>query len=850
MSLVRLTCSSATGTNWTSPSNATARDSSFATHATATANPLVLKTWATIPSLSSSDPRKISVVVVGKIDHASASNRLLNVRIGITAGVFYTGSITMAQDYGAFVAELNEGSWGLSESGLYTNINDANFEVQIERGNITNNPTISIDFVYIIFEYKEANAYKEFGDGRMFVAQFQDQGIIADGAARPLFDRGSPSEPFYTTGLTAPITAPSIDNSASAVASGSMIGDKRAYVTFRRISDGTRSNPSPASIELNMDSQALTVFNIPVHEAHNEASSTDIRREVWVNVTGSGSAFLAAELDNNTDTSTVIDISDEVGVNRELLEFVNNDTPPAARYLAPFKERIVGFGERVLSGTTNVAGSTNLVNISTTGIKLRQLLNSSHVDKFIEFAGDSQRYRITAVNSPECVTISPAAPASLVLGTAFRIYSRDAVSVSWSQRGLPQQWNTTNKATFAVAESDSGSGLMPHQGRVLCFMKRHVGTFNWDEDPAQDGSLAMLVAGRGALESCVATAQGTIFALDTVGIYRYTGGASVEDIDAPIRPLIEGRAGETLYVDWSKADRFWAMADERHGMVHFFVVTNSSVSGYPEHSLTFDYLVNSWYILKWNQPLTCGGTVLMNDGRIAPLVAMGGTDSGTNAYFWEFWSGNCDAINDPTHTYRGTATSVGASTLTDTGATFTIANLGLAGATVEIYSGTGSGQKRTITSNTGTQLTVNAAWSPVLDTTSKYVIGPIDVVWKSGWLTFDLPLLRKRLHELRLYWTPNSSLPSIIDIEVFKDYEATAQSAKVETASEGSSVYPSDTTYAISTSQNQGFVRIPVEGVWAYVYSVRASWKGTNKERPILDQTGLFAQNDDEVPIV
>jgi hypothetical protein len=93
-------------------------------------------------------------------------------------------------------------------------------------------------------------------------------------------------------------------------------------------------------------------------------------------------------------------------------------------------------------------------------------------------------------------------------------------------------------------------------------------------------------------------------------------------------------------------------------------------------------------------------------------------------------------------------------------------------------------------------------------------------------------------------------LPAIINLEVFKDYEATALAAKSETNSEGSNVFVDDSTYAISTSQHQGFVRIPVEGVWAYVYSVKASWKGTNKERPIMDQAAMFAQNSEEIPLV
>lgn len=69
---------------------------------------------------------------------------------------------------------------------------------------------------------------------------------------------------------------------------------------------------------------------------------------------------------------------------------------------------------------------------------------------------------------------------------------------------------------------------------------------------------------------------------------------------------------------------------------------------------------------------------------------------------------------------QGTATSGGATTLTDTGKSFGVnvhANRAL-----NIVAGTGSGQTRTIVSNTATVITVDAAWGTNPDSTSQYVI--------------------------------------------------------------------------------------------------------------------------------
>lgn len=64
------------------------------------------------------------------------------------------------------------------------------------------------------------------------------------------------------------------------------------------------------------------------------------------------------------------------------------------------------------------------------------------------------------------------------------------------------------------------------------------------------------------------------------------------------------------------------------------------------------------------------------------------------------------------------ATGGGASTLDDTGRGWTVNQW--TNATVEITSGTGAGQTRTVSSNTGTQLTVSSAWATAPDAISFY----------------------------------------------------------------------------------------------------------------------------------
>jgi|GEM_PF-4834260 len=80
-----------------------------------------------------------------------------------------------------------------------------------------------------------------------------------------------------------------------------------------------------------------------------------------------------------------------------------------------------------------------------------------------------------------------------------------------------------------------------------------------------------------------------------------------------------------------------------------------------------------------------------------------------------------DIVMDGVSAATGTATSGGASTLTDSGASFGVN--AFAGNVVQITAGTGVGQSRVIASNTATVLTTATAWTlPGVDNTSVYDI--------------------------------------------------------------------------------------------------------------------------------
>jgi hypothetical protein len=93
-------------------------------------------------------------------------------------------------------------------------------------------------------------------------------------------------------------------------------------------------------------------------------------------------------------------------------------------------------------------------------------------------------------------------------------------------------------------------------------------------------------------------------------------------------------------------------------------------------------------------------------------------------FLWRYDSGTNDGV--PSGTVTGTVTAATANTLTDSAATFYTTGDDLIGCQVRIVSGTGVGQTRYITANTGTELTVESNWATNPSTDSTYRVGGVD----------------------------------------------------------------------------------------------------------------------------
>jgi len=139
--------------------------------------------------------------------------------------------------------------------------------------------------------------------------------------------------------------------------------------------------------------------------------------------------------------------------------------------------------------------------------------------------------------------------------------------------------------------------------------------------------------------------------------------------------------------------------------------------------------IEQWRLTGYVSGTTDGSLVLYvrNVGAFAPLqlgsieiIGTPGNGGLRNSIFATQQNGAWTLSTAPT---SGTASSGTATTLTDSGKTWTANQW--AGYFVTISAGTGKGQLRTISSNTATALTVSSAWATTPDSTSQYSVAAV-----------------------------------------------------------------------------------------------------------------------------
>jgi hypothetical protein len=331
--------------------------------------------------------------------------------------------------------------------------------------------------------------------------------------------------------------------------------------------------------------------------------------------------------------------------------------------------------------------------------------------------------------------------------------------VYFSEAGLPESWPPTN-AIELQEDGDEITGLMAKGSFVFILERRHIYRLTFQSDPLTDGGI-FLSGNRGCVNHrCWVDVEGTSYMLDEEGIHAFDGGQQIQAAGSPVQQLF--RPGELVQyqINWRASPYFHAVHYAKQQTIRWFVALSGDEL--PRHAIAYNYRQQRWWLEEFRIPI---GASTPGFVRNIPVVLLGGPFR----QVFLFWQNYLDGPDPTAGTVRGTATSAGLLSLTDTLAAF--ASSGVIGSPLAIVDGTGKGQMRQIVSVVGQTLGIDLPWSVMPDTTSVYQVGAIQYQYRCTWFPFAI---NEEWNERRLQmvFEPGKNAGTM-DLRVMDDFSDT-----------------------------------------------------------------------------
>jgi hypothetical protein len=525
-------------------------------------------------------------------------------------------------------------------------------------------------------------------------------------------------------GIRAPVAAPTV---AVAAGGGATAG---SYDCYMRYIDNTLPDPIPGNLSpvATVVAVALDKFNWTVPIAVlGRASSTELWRStaydplvdaqpnviykiatLAAGVTSfTGDTFTDAQLLDSEDEDTLKILLEDGSLNANRFVPPPNDRP----IMVMFQDRYWYAGQVNYNlGTVTTAGGTGLTGAGTGW-------NGEMDGRFMRVYGEPAPLNVGTIGGATTATLSTSAVTSGG-SKQYVIYSDPSFrrKILFSEVDEPESVPTTNVITLqeSTGDEDEITGLIPRGAYLYVMTDRARYALSFARQPRIDANVS-LIDKRGLVNQfCWSSFDDYVFCLDDMGPYLFSGSARSEPIDADVHNY--WRDGT---IDQTKRDKFFVQVDREQERVYYFVCFTGDSSDLPTRALVYNVRTATWDHFTYAQQMG-GGALAKVDGRTRMFLA---SESST-VHLTEEATTDVAAAE-----HRGTATSSGNTSITDTGASFTS---DLVGAWVYIYEGTGKGQARKISSLGTTLLRIFGTWTTNPDTTSKYIAGCIPWTWRSG----------------------------------------------------------------------------------------------------------------------
>ncbi len=458
-----------------------------------------------------------------------------------------------------------------------------------------------------------------------------------------------------------------------------------------------------------------------------------VRRQILRNTDGQAATFYVdvdtTDLSSSTFTSTQTDTFLAAGTAQAILD--SSGLPLANLHNPPPNWKAVWCNhlDRMFAAVQydEARGAVKVTNGSLTVSGVGTDWVAGLATRYLYVAGATSSYQILSVNVAlqQLTLTSPYLDVTDSFGVyAIRPAPAERRLVYWTPAGLPESW----PATYALSvqeDDDDITGLMQRGSFLYILERRHIYKLTFQEDPAQDGAI-FLSANRGCInQRCWQLVDNDAYMLDEYGVHKFDATAQIEPISTPIQEMFRPNSLYKFHINWKASERFFSVLYRPQEVIRWFVALAGSYI--PKHALTYNYRLQRWWLEEWR--IGVGGALA---GRIGLVpYAFLGTEARKVCALWE---GTTDLADPTKGTLRGTVTSAGIISLTDTTANFPSTALN---APLVIVDGTGKGQVRKIVAQTATVLTVDQPWATSLDTTSIYQVGGVVWNYKGSWFRYS-----------------------------------------------------------------------------------------------------------------
>lgn len=380
--------------------------------------------------------------------------------------------------------------------------------------------------------------------------------------------------------------------------------------------------------------------------------------------------------------------------------------------------------------------------------------------RYLYVRGADQAYQIDSVDvANQTVTLTEAylGPTSYFGVYAIRPAPAERRLIYWSGSGEPEAWPAVN--AFSLPEDgDEITGLMPRSSFLYVLEERNIYRFTFQSNPAEDGFM-FHSANRGCVNNrCWVVVGETAYLLDEQGVYSFGGGQEVTNISYPISDIFRA-TGDPYRIQWQAKKWFHACHYPAQETIRWFVTMGGE--DLPRHALAYSYTLQRWWVEEY--PFPIGASC------VAPLDHQRTVLGATADRCFALWEGTLDGANPDNGTVRGTVSSSTLTSFTDSSASFP--SSGVVGYAVSIVAGMGKGQQRIVRAVSGTTVHVVQPWMVAPNSTSKYQLGGIPWLWKTGrfrWVK-DEEFENRRVE---VCWEPTSE-ECTMDMQVYRDFSAT-----------------------------------------------------------------------------